>query len=247
VEAFWRDFQGNSGAGMAAPLTGDTGTFWFFSPDNLEVIVKVLDGRALNGHFWVFYGALSSVEYALTVTDTATGLARRYFNPLGQLASVGDTTAFGPMGASSGRDPRAERTAADPSEASPVRRLANAGMRAVPVQAAGCQASPLQLCLHGGRFSVAVAWTDFGGHSGSGTAVQLTADTGSFWFFDAGNIETVVKVLDGRGLNGHFWVFYGALSDVRYTLTVTDTLTGAVRTYDNPAGRFASVADTAAF
>jgi len=277
VEAFWRDFQGNSGAGMAAPLTGDTGTFWFFSPENLEVIVKVLDGRALNGHFWVFYGALSSVEYALTVTDTATGLARRYFNPLGQLASVGDTTAFGPMGASLARDPRAswaaapcgghlpggrecrdlaapaihsgraEGTAADLSEAGPPRRLADMDVRALPAQTAGCHASPLQLCLQGGRFSVAVAWTDFGGHSGSGTAVQLTADTGSFWFFDAGNIEIVLKVLDGRGLNGHFWVFYGALSDVRYTLTVTDTLTGAVRTYNNPAGRFASVADTAAF
>jgi trimeric autotransporter adhesin len=277
VEAFWRDFQGNSGAGMAAPLTGDTGTFWFFSPDNLEVIVKVLDGRALNGHFWVFYGALSSVEYAVTVTDTATGLARRYFNPLGQLASVGDTTAFGPMGASSAGDPRASRaaasrgghlpgaeercdldapailsgraegTAADLPGAGPPRRFADMEMRAVPAQAAGCHASPLQLCLQGGRFSVTVAWTDFGGHSGSGTAVQLTADTGSFWFFDAGNIEIVVKVLDGRGLNGHFWVFYGALSNVQYTLTVTDTLTGAVRTYNNPAGRFASVADTEAF
>jgi ELWxxDGT repeat protein len=277
VETFWRDFQGNSGAGMAAPLTGDTGTFWFFSPDNLEVIVKVLDGRALNGHFWVFYGALSNVEYALTVTDTATGLARRYFNPLGQLASVGDTTAFGPMGASSPGDPRASRAAAplggqvpgakerrdlaapttpsghearteaDPPGAVPSRRTGGTDLRAAPPRAAGCQASPLQLCLNGGRFSVAVAWTDFGGHSGSGTAVPLTADTGSFWFFDAGNVEIVIKVLDGRELNGHFWVFYGALSDVRYTLTVTDTLTGEIRTYDNPAGRFASVADTAAF
>jgi len=44
-----------------------------------------------------------------------------------------------------------------------------------------------------------------------------------------------------------FWVFYGALSSVRYTLTVTDTLTGSVRTYQNPAGQLASVADTAAF
>jgi ELWxxDGT repeat protein len=277
VETFWRDFQGNSGAGKAAPLTGDTGTFWFFSPNNLEVIVKVLDGRALNGHFWVFYGALSNVEYALTVTDTATGLTRRYFNPLGQLASVGDTTAFGPMGASSVGGPlaswaaaprggqvpgveerqnlaahailsgHAERKAADLQAAASPRSLGDAGVHAAPVPAAGCQASPLQLCVNGGRFSVAVAWTDFGGHSGSGTAVPLTADTGSFWFFDAANVEIVIKVLDGRGLNGHFWVFYGALSNVRYTLTVTDTLTGAVRIYNNPAGQFASVADTAAF
>ncbi|HYL06057.1 MAG TPA: ELWxxDGT repeat protein, partial [Thermoanaerobaculia bacterium] len=238
VEAFWRDFQGNSGAGMAAPLTGDTGTFWFFSPDNVEVIVKVLDGRALNGHFWVFYGALSNVEYALTITDTATGLVRRYFNPLGQLASVGDTTAFGPMGTSS---------VGKPPASGPPRKLTGAGGRAGPAPAAGCQVNPRQLCLNGGRFSVAVEWTDFSGHSGSGTAVPLTADTGAFWFFDAGNVEIVLKVLDGTGLNGRFWVFYGALSDVQYTLTVTDTLTGVSRTYENPAGRFASVADTGAF
>ena len=97
VKAFWRDFQGGSGTGQTLPLTSDTGTFWFFSPNNLEVIVKVIDGRALNGYFWVFYGALSSVEYALTVTDTVTGLAQRYFNPLGDLSSAGDTTAFGPL------------------------------------------------------------------------------------------------------------------------------------------------------
>jgi hypothetical protein len=77
--------------------------------------------------------------------------------------------------------------------------------------------------------------------------MALTGETGYFWFFSDGNVETVLKVIDGRGLNGHFWVFYGALSDVRYTLTVTDTATGAVKTYTNPAGQFASVADTSAF
>jgi len=54
-------------------------------------------------------------------------------------------------------------------------------------------------------------------------------------------------VLDGRGLNGKFWLFYGALSNVEYTLTVTDTQTGAVKTYKNPSGQFGSVGDTAAF
>jgi hypothetical protein len=94
VEASWRDFQGVTGVGQARFLTGDTGTFWFFAPDNLEVVLKVLDGTGLNGKFWVFYGALSNVEYTLTVTDTTTGLEKTYRNPAGNLASVADTGAF---------------------------------------------------------------------------------------------------------------------------------------------------------
>ena len=62
--------------------------------DAIEVVLKVLDGRPVNGKFWVFYGALSNVEYTLTVTDTQTGVEKTYFNPLGRLASVADTGAF---------------------------------------------------------------------------------------------------------------------------------------------------------
>src|SRR5258708_7842312 len=113
--------------------------------------------------------------------------------------------------------------------------------------AAACHAGALHLCLAGSRFAVTVSWTDFSGHSGAGRAVALTDETGYFWFFSAGNVETILKVVDGRGVNGHFWVFYGALSNVQYTLTVTDTATGAVKTYTNPAGHFASVADVTAF
>ena len=90
----WRDFQGGSGRGQAGQLTSDTGTFWFFDPSNVELVIKVLDARALNGHFWVFYGALSNVEYTITVTDTETDAVKTYFNPLSSFASSGDTTAF---------------------------------------------------------------------------------------------------------------------------------------------------------
>ena len=76
------------------PLTGDTGWFWFFGPTNVEVILKVLDGTPVNGKHWVFYGALSNVEYTLRVTDTTTGAVRTYTNPSGNLASVADIGAF---------------------------------------------------------------------------------------------------------------------------------------------------------
>ncbi|HEX7180570.1 MAG TPA: hypothetical protein VF756_01915 [Thermoanaerobaculia bacterium] len=94
MEATWRDFQGNTGIGHAHPLTDDAGALWFFDSDNLELAVKVLDGRANNGHFWVFYGSLTNVEFTLTVTDTVTGHQKTYTNPLRRFASVGDTRAL---------------------------------------------------------------------------------------------------------------------------------------------------------
>src|SRR5262245_9706774 len=113
---------------------------------------------------------------------------------------------------------------------------------------APCVADPLTLCLNNGRFQVRVTWrVPSQGTNGIGTGVALTGDTGYFWFFSPNNIELVLKVVDGRPVNGMFWVFYGALSNVEYTITVTDTLTGTVKTYTNPSGNLASVADTAAF
>jgi len=106
---------------------------------------------------------------------------------------------------------------------------------------------PDYLLLNGDRFRVDVEWEDFQGNTGVGHGVELTSDTGYFWFFRDTNVELVIKVLDGRPVNGHWWVFYGALSNVEYTVTVTDTLTNRVMTYINPSGNLASEADTAAF
>ncbi|HLN81482.1 MAG TPA: serine protease [Thermoanaerobaculia bacterium] len=111
-----------------------------------------------------------------------------------------------------------------------------------------CTPSASTLCLNGNRFKVEVAWRVASqGTGGSGVAVPLSADTGYFWFFSSGNVELVVKALDGRTVNGYYWIFYGALSDVEYTITVTDTSNGAVKTYSSPQGQMASRSDTAAF
>ena len=85
------------------------------------------------------------------------------------------------------------------------------------------------------------------GHERRGNARSRDGRHGYFWFFSSNNVELVIKVLDGRAVNNKFWVFYGALSDVQYTITVTDTQTGTVKTYTNPQGSLASVADTSAF
>ena len=65
--------QGDSDAGTPISLTSDTGAFWFFDPDNLEMEVKVLDGCGLNQRFWVFLSGLTDVAVEVTVEDTLTG------------------------------------------------------------------------------------------------------------------------------------------------------------------------------
>jgi hypothetical protein len=81
--------------GFAMPLTGDTGYFWFFGASNAEVFLKVLDGCALGGHYWVFAAGLTNVKVTLGVTDTATGMQRSYLNPANtEFQPIQDTSAF---------------------------------------------------------------------------------------------------------------------------------------------------------
>jgi hypothetical protein len=94
VEVEWTDPRGVPGTGRALPLTDATGAFWFFGPENLELVVKLLDGSAINGRYWFFYGGLSGVEYAITVTDTETGARRVYRNAAGEICGRGDVGAF---------------------------------------------------------------------------------------------------------------------------------------------------------
>ncbi len=249
VEVHWKDFQGNTGQGQAVALTADTGYFWFFSASNVELIVKVLDARAINQKFWVFFGALSNVEYTLTVTDSVTGAVKTYQNPSGQFASVGDTSAFDGSGSvvvASDETVIAKGTAAPPSSIADIQRFID---RAAPPAAAftPCPGPATSLYLSNCRFRVDVQWTTSKGDAGPGQAVQLTNDTGYFWFFNDTNVELMVKVLDARPVNDKYWVFFGALSNVEYTLEVTDKLSGARHTYHNDLNTFASVGDTAAF
>ncbi len=97
VTADWRTIDGQSGAGHARPLTADSGAFWFFGPENLELVAKVLDGceYPLNHRYWVFVAGLTDVQVDLEVLDTATGEAWRQHNPLGvPFLPIQDTQAL---------------------------------------------------------------------------------------------------------------------------------------------------------
>ncbi len=95
VQATFATPQGQTGNATAIPETSDTGMFWFFSPNNVEAIVKVVNGCSFNQRFWVFAGGLTNVQVTTTVTDTTTGTSRTYTNAQGvPFAPIQDTSAF---------------------------------------------------------------------------------------------------------------------------------------------------------
>ena len=61
--------------------------------------------------------------------------------------------------------------------------------------------------------------------------------------------ELVVRMeLDACAINQSFWVFAGALTDQGAVITVTDTETGVMRTWENEVGtEFEPIQDTSAF
>jgi hypothetical protein len=66
-------------------------------------------------------------------------------------------------------------------------------------------------------------------------ATPLSPEAGYFYFFDPANVELTVKVLDGRPVNGHFWVFVASMTDLGFTLAVNDAITNISRTYVSPS------------
>ncbi|MGH9361441.1 MAG: hypothetical protein ACRD2T_05945, partial [Thermoanaerobaculia bacterium] len=96
VDVDWRISSGATGKGIVAPCAArDSGNLAFFGPDNIEMLIKVLDACTLNNRYWVFYSATTNVEFTLTVTDTRVPRLKMYRNPLGNPAPpVQDTSAF---------------------------------------------------------------------------------------------------------------------------------------------------------
>ncbi len=94
----YRTADGNVGPGQTFPIESrDSGLFFFFGAENIEMLLKVLDACELPGFnsFFVFFAATTDVEFTLTITDTQTGIVNTYANALGNPAApVLDTQAF---------------------------------------------------------------------------------------------------------------------------------------------------------
>ena len=113
-----------------------------------------------------------------------------------------------------------------------------------------CIKNDTTACLANERFQVRVKWRDSRGQTGYGHRKEIGSSSSVlFWFFDADNVEMLVKVLDACAINQRFWVFGAASTDVEYTLEIIDRQRNdVVKTYFNPLGTAApAITDIQAF
>ena len=117
-----------------------------------------------------------------------------------------------------------------------------------------CSPGPDHLCLLGGRFQVTLLAQD--PRTGRVTSGFPVVQTDGFGYFslpiftgDPMLPEILVKMVDASASDWRdFWFFYGGLTDVTYTLNVTDTVAGKTNTYQNDLFQpFCGGADTSGF
>lgn len=242
----------------AEPVSSNAGYFHFFDAQNPELLIKVLDGCAINRHKWVYAAGMTDVGAGFRVTELATGRERVYRKTeVGRLMpTVTDTQAFPCAAEPSG-------VAADPAATgnagAGVASLAAAHLATVPGGQAARAPSSVSQPFQGPpwangptyvlneRFQMYGRWTsptDRGALHGA----PMTRDSMAIHFFTPANIEIVVKVLDGCAINGHWWLFMAGMTDVEFDFRVKDMQTGQLWRVANALGKpFAPVRNLTAF
>ncbi|MCM2314086.1 MAG: hypothetical protein NDJ92_02900 [Thermoanaerobaculia bacterium] len=110
-----------------------------------------------------------------------------------------------------------------------------------------CVPDDTTLCLRG-RFSFRVRATDPRTGSTFVAAPRRQNELYGIFSFpgatgNADNPEVFVKLIDGRSVNGRWWVFWGGLTDLDYAITVRDSFTRREKTYSGHGSDTVSFAD----
>jgi hypothetical protein len=97
--AFEHPFTGKLVSAAPQTLSRQGAVFWFFNPTNPEVTIKILDGRLVNGHFWVFLASMTTIEFTARVEwcagdDFGPCREKTYHSLPGQNLDVTDLTFF---------------------------------------------------------------------------------------------------------------------------------------------------------
>ncbi len=224
-----------------------SGLAYFFDRDNVEVLVKVLDGCAINGHRWAFVAPVTDLAFNLEIVERSTGRRFTHRNPKGRTAAPRSDTAAFPCEHGAGEAAGAVSAAATWARATDLAALPTAAPAPASADTPACEPNGpgveldrgyrVDMCvvLPNGEERPALDW----GLGGPSSAL--------LYFFDKENVEVLVKVLDGCAINGHRWVFAAPATDLAFHLAISGP-DGKQWNHLNPAARPALPrADTRAF
>ena len=119
-----------------------------------------------------------------------------------------------------------------------------------------CTPTPTTVCLLNNRFKVTVDYVNpFSSPPNQpGTFVGArmlqgiqNPDTAVFGISSAQAVEVVVRIQDARPFAPRYDIYYGGMTDIGYTVTITDNETGATRQYSNVIGQVGGGVDRASF
>ncbi len=233
----------------------ETGDVWYFGED----VDDYEDGEIV-GHGGAWRAGLGGAKAGIVMLGSPV-LGARYYQEVapdvaedrGEVVGVGGETTV-PAGTFTNVLSIVDTDALSPSSANDKRYAPGIGnikddeLELVEFTLPPCQPNATTHCLQNGRFKVTADWETAAGAEGDAKAILASADSGEFWFFNAGNTEILVKVLNGCGVNNRYWVFAAGLTNVGVTITVEDTESGEEKEYENDVQHpFAPVLDTSAF
>lgn len=256
-------------AGGGVFVGGGTNPIETFSSDGPRKIFYNANGSAITPGNYLSSGGTSRQKPDLAAGD-GVACATSGFNPFfGTSAAAPHAAAIAALmyDANSGLSLAALRTAliSTALDVNPAGVDRNAGYGLIDaVDAVGavysggpstCVRDADTACLNSSRFEVEVTYTNT---SGSGNAQVMyfnseraeNNESAFFFFTGSSNFEMGVKVLNAciPLLGNKYWVFVSGLTDQGWTVTVTDTANGTVKTYSNPNGQLSETfADTSAF
>lgn len=195
--------------------TDDVGLFTLDNADQVDVLIRVLDGCAINNQSWVFMVSLADVAVTTLATDLETGNQQTYSLPLGTVHQpISDVTAIScePPTLTFDED-RTKRGQQDES--------------------AG---------LINGRFRVTVDWDIVGGTTGTAGPMPLTHESAAFWYFAPRQPELLINI-EPNVSTGFYRFLSSATSDIAHTIQVFDRCTQDTKIYQRPDGILATFID----
>ncbi len=278
---FSAEANGSKVTAQEAGWWSDKGVlYWLFDPRNPEALVKVLDGRSWNGHWWFDLAVASDLRSVTKVFHhltgdewvVLTGFGKDVFLEPGESANrlvhcayprsrdfpepedntcavsgYGTTVSLRDAWDSSGRIPssyfpsasasvdagrvsadlghRRHRRFARPDDSQGTAGLANGLPVPAPLPTSAPTAAAEPATLQGSQFDIS-----FSANANDSTAIGesgWSSDKGVlYWLFDPQNPEALVKVLDGRSWNGHWWFDLAVASDLYSVTRVIHVETG---------------------